>query len=143
MGEDWRNNLEAWLTRFVGALGHKTRGRMCPAYVAGLIGLGDRKSVQPMAARDGSVRYDRLHHIAASEMQFRWRLRCMPTRRSSTRRAPRNPDGGGGSTRAHCTSQNQKKSAMSPPLHKGSESHLSPHGYLEGSVRPRGTEVRA
>ena len=66
MGEDWRNELEAWLTPFVGALGHKTRGRMCPAYVAGLIGPGDRKSVQPMAARDGSVSYDQLHHFVAS-----------------------------------------------------------------------------
>lgn len=40
---------------------------MCPAYVAGLIGAGDRKSVQPMAARDGGVGYDQLHHFIASE----------------------------------------------------------------------------
>jgi SRSO17 transposase len=39
---------------------------MCPAYVAGLIGAGDRKSVQPMAARDGDVGYDQLHHFIAS-----------------------------------------------------------------------------
>ena len=51
----WRDDLEGWLAPFVAALGHKTRGRMCPAYVAGLIGPGDRKSVQPMAARDGVV----------------------------------------------------------------------------------------
>jgi SRSO17 transposase len=30
---------------------HKTRRRMCPLYVTGLIGAGDRKSVQPMAER--------------------------------------------------------------------------------------------
>src|SRR3546814_14433794 len=36
---------------------------MCPAYVAGLIGPGDRKSIQPMAARTGEVGYDRLHHF--------------------------------------------------------------------------------
>ncbi len=36
---------------------------MCPAYVAGLIGLGDRKSIQPMAARTGEVGYDRPHHF--------------------------------------------------------------------------------
>ena len=36
---------------------------MCPAYIAGLIGAGDRKSVQPMAARDGEVGYDQLHHF--------------------------------------------------------------------------------
>jgi SRSO17 transposase len=39
---------------------------MCPAYVAGLIGAGDRKSIQPMAARDGAVGYDQLHHFIAS-----------------------------------------------------------------------------
>jgi len=39
---------------------------MCPAYVAGLIGPGDRKNVQPMAARDGDVSYDRLHRFIAS-----------------------------------------------------------------------------
>jgi SRSO17 transposase len=38
---------------------------MCPVYVAGLIGPGDRKSVQPMAARDGAVSYDQLHHFIA------------------------------------------------------------------------------
>lgn len=63
--ENWRGDLETWLAPFVAALGHKTRGRMCPAYVAGLIGPGDRKSVQPMAARDGAVSYDQLHHFIA------------------------------------------------------------------------------
>jgi SRSO17 transposase len=66
MGDDWRNDLDRWLEPFVGALRHKTRGRMCPAYVAGLIGPGDRKSVQPMAARDAAVSYDQLHHFVAS-----------------------------------------------------------------------------
>ena len=61
----WRGDLETWLAPFVAALGHKTRGRMCPTYVAGLIGPGDRKSVQPMAARDGAVSYDQLHHFIA------------------------------------------------------------------------------
>ena len=63
--ENWQGDLETWLAPFVAALGHKTRGRMCPAYVAGLIGPGDRKSVQPMAARDGAVSYDQLHHFIA------------------------------------------------------------------------------
>ena len=39
---------------------------MCPAYIAGLIGPGDRKSMQPIAARDADVSYDRLHHFIAS-----------------------------------------------------------------------------
>jgi SRSO17 transposase len=63
---DWRDDLQRWLAPFVAALRHKTRGRMCPAYIAGLIGPGDRKSVQPMAARDTGVTYDRLHHFITS-----------------------------------------------------------------------------
>ena len=39
---------------------------MCPQYIAGLIGPGDRKSVQPMAARAGKAGYDQLHHFVAA-----------------------------------------------------------------------------
>src|SRR5258708_13116506 len=66
MGANWQDDLESWLAPFVAALRHKTRARMCPAYIAGLIGPGDRKSVQPMAIRDASVTYDQLHHFIAS-----------------------------------------------------------------------------
>ncbi len=65
MGETWKADLERWLSPFLDALRHKVRARMCPAYVTGLIGAGDRKSVQPMAARDGGVNYDQLHHFIA------------------------------------------------------------------------------
>ena len=63
MSEDWRKDLELWLRPFLAALRHKTRQRVCPAYIAGLIGPGDRKSVQPMAARDAEFGYDQLHHF--------------------------------------------------------------------------------
>ena len=66
MEADWRNELDAWLAPFAAALRNKTRRRMCPAYIAGLIGPGDRKSVQPMAARSDEVSYDRLHHFVGS-----------------------------------------------------------------------------
>jgi SRSO17 transposase len=66
MAEDWRSDLEIWLAPFLAALHHKTRARMCPAYIAGLIGPGDRKSVQPMAARAGDASYDQLHHFVSS-----------------------------------------------------------------------------
>jgi SRSO17 transposase len=66
METDWRGALDEWLAPFVAALRHKTRSRMCPAYIAGLIGPGDRKSIQPMAARDSNVSYDRLHHFITS-----------------------------------------------------------------------------
>src|SRR3954452_1901309 len=63
MDVDWRADLDRWLAPFVAALRHKSRARMCPAYIAGLIGPGDRKSVQPMAMRAGEVGYDQLHHF--------------------------------------------------------------------------------
>jgi SRSO17 transposase len=65
MTEDWRKDLETWLAPFLTVLRHKTRMRVCPAYIAGLIGPGDRKSVQPMAARGGEFGYDQLHHFVA------------------------------------------------------------------------------
>ena len=62
---DWEDELERWLKPFLDRLGHKTRQRMCPLYVAGLIGPGDRKSVQPMAERLATGSYDQLHHFIA------------------------------------------------------------------------------
>ena len=61
----WRAELEAWLGPFFRALGHPARQAMCPLYVAGLIGPGDRKSVQPMAKRLGLPSHDALHHFIA------------------------------------------------------------------------------
>lgn len=66
MDETWKSDLERWLAPFLDALRHKARARICPAYVAGLIGAGDRKSVQPMAARANGIGYDQLHHFIAS-----------------------------------------------------------------------------
>jgi hypothetical protein len=37
-----------------------------PAAIAGPIGVVDRKSVQPMAARDDDVGYDQLHRFIAN-----------------------------------------------------------------------------
>ncbi len=66
MDVDWQADLDSWLVPFVAAPRHKTRARMCPAYIAGLIGPGDRKSVQPMAMRAGEIGYDQLHHFVAA-----------------------------------------------------------------------------
>ena len=64
--ESWRSDLERWLEPFLAGLSHPARRRMCPQYIAGLIGPGDRKSVQPMAARAGEAGYDQLHHFVAA-----------------------------------------------------------------------------
>ncbi|WP_198400256.1 IS701 family transposase [Bradyrhizobium pachyrhizi] len=66
MDVNWQADLDRWLAPFVAALRHKTRARMCPAYIAGLIGPGDRKSIQPMATRAGEVNYDQLHHFVTA-----------------------------------------------------------------------------
>jgi SRSO17 transposase len=46
---DWKQELGRFLKPFLDRLGHKARRQMCPLYVSGLIGPGDRKSIQPMA----------------------------------------------------------------------------------------------
>jgi SRSO17 transposase len=63
---DWESDLERWLEPFLTHLSHRARRAMCPLYVAGLIGPGDRKSMQPMAERLGLAAYDRLHHFVSS-----------------------------------------------------------------------------
>jgi SRSO17 transposase len=64
--EGWRDDLERWLEPSLAGLSHPARRRMCPLYIAGLIGPGDLKSVQPMAARAAGVGYDQLHHFVAA-----------------------------------------------------------------------------
>src|SRR6202142_1416114 len=63
---NWEDELRGWLKPFLDRLGHKSRRRMCPLYVAGLIGPGDRKSVQPMAERLAPGDYDQLHHFVSA-----------------------------------------------------------------------------
>src|SRR5215210_4468089 len=62
----WEDELGRWLKPFLDRLGHKARRRMCPLYISGLIGPGDRKSVQPMAERLAPGDYDQLHHFVAA-----------------------------------------------------------------------------
>jgi SRSO17 transposase len=62
---DWKEELGRFLKPFLARLGHKARRQMCPLYVSGLIGPGDRKSIQPMAERLALGEYDQLHHFIA------------------------------------------------------------------------------
>src|SRR5450755_4636279 len=64
--ENWNAELRTWLSPFLEKLGHKARRQMCPLYLSGLIGPGDRKSVQPMAERFAPGDYDQLHHFVAA-----------------------------------------------------------------------------
>jgi SRSO17 transposase len=62
---DWESARQTWLEPVLAHLGHPARRRMCPLYVAGLIGPGERKSLQPIAARLAPTDYDQLHHFVA------------------------------------------------------------------------------
>ena len=65
-GSDWEQELGRWLAPYLTALGHKARQRWAPVYVQGLLGPGDRKSVQPMAARIAPADHEQLHHFIAT-----------------------------------------------------------------------------
>jgi hypothetical protein len=46
-------DLDLWLAPFLDVLGRKTRRTWAPFYVRGLLGPGERKSLQPMAMQLG------------------------------------------------------------------------------------------
>lgn len=66
VGSSSGQDLDAWLTPFLAVMGRKTRQRWAPLYLRGLLGPGDRKSLQPMAARLGLPGHDQLQHFIAS-----------------------------------------------------------------------------
>ena len=63
---DAGGDLDRWLAPFLDALGHKKRRTWAPLYLRGLLGSGERKSLQPMAARLGLSGHDQLQHFIAS-----------------------------------------------------------------------------
>jgi SRSO17 transposase len=65
---DWEAGFDRWLEPFLAALGHKGRRRWAPLYLRGLIGPGDRKSVQPMAGRVAPEDHEQLHHFIATSL---------------------------------------------------------------------------
>ena len=60
---DGLRDLDGWLKPFLGVMGRKTRREWAPFYVRGLLGPGERKSLQPMAARLGLPGHDQLQHF--------------------------------------------------------------------------------
>jgi SRSO17 transposase len=60
------SDLDRWLAPFLEVLGHKRRRTWAPLYLRGLMGPGERKSLQPMAARLGLSGHDQLQHFIAS-----------------------------------------------------------------------------
>lgn len=67
--ESERKRFEAYLERLTRVIGHADRKEPLRAYVTGLLLPGDRKSVEPMAARIDprhvSARHQSMHHFVA------------------------------------------------------------------------------
>jgi len=66
MTPDWEKQFERWLEPFLAALGNKKRRHWAPLYLRGLMGSGERKSVQPMASRIAPEDHEQLHHFVAT-----------------------------------------------------------------------------
>jgi hypothetical protein len=77
MEEDWHRDLEHWLEPYLQNLGNKTRRRMCPAYIAGLIGRAIARASSPWRpgqmhlAMTGCI----ISSVPASGTARRWKLR--------------------------------------------------------------------
>jgi SRSO17 transposase len=59
----WEGELERWLAPFLSALGREAQRRWAPVYLKGLILPGERKSVEPLAARVAPGSTEQLHHF--------------------------------------------------------------------------------
>src|SRR3954469_7125637 len=66
MAADVVRDLDEWLKPFLAVMGRKTRRTWAPLYVRGLLGPGERKSLQPMALQLGLGGHDQLQHFIAS-----------------------------------------------------------------------------
>jgi SRSO17 transposase len=62
---DWEVEFDRWLEPFLAAWRHKTRRRWAPIYLRGLLAPGERKSIEPLAARVSPNNAQQLHHFIA------------------------------------------------------------------------------
>ena len=63
---NWRTDLQAWLAPFLAAFPRAEQRRWAPVYLEGLLGPGERKSVEPMAAHVCPGDVQQLHHLVAT-----------------------------------------------------------------------------
>ncbi len=59
-------NSSGWLAPFLARLGRQERRHWAPSYLKGLILPGERKSVEPMAARVAPGDTQQLHHFVSA-----------------------------------------------------------------------------
>jgi SRSO17 transposase len=62
----WEDELERWLEPFLARLRRKEQRHWAPFYLKGLILPGERKSVEPMAARVAPGDLQQLHHFVST-----------------------------------------------------------------------------
>src|ERR687895_825141 len=63
---DWQAEFEAWLAPFLARLRRAEQRRWAPLYLKGLLLPGERKSVEPMAARVAPGDVQQLHHFVSA-----------------------------------------------------------------------------
>jgi SRSO17 transposase len=59
----WEGELERWLAPFLAVLNREAQRRWAPVYLKGLLLPGERKSVEPLAARVAPGSTEQLHHF--------------------------------------------------------------------------------
>ena len=64
--DHWEQELERWLEPFLARLRRKAQRRWAPFYLKGLLLPGERKRVEPMAARVAPGDVQQLHHFAST-----------------------------------------------------------------------------
>src|SRR5512143_3902743 len=62
----WEEQLEVWLEPFLERLRRKAQRQWAPSYLKGLLLPGERKSVEPMAARVAPGDVQQLHHFISA-----------------------------------------------------------------------------
>ena len=62
----WEDELERWLAPFLARLRRQAQRRWAPLYLKGLLLPGERKSVEPMAARVAPADTQQLHHFVST-----------------------------------------------------------------------------
>jgi SRSO17 transposase len=65
-GQGWEGELERWLEPFLERLRRQAQRHWAPVYLKGLILPGERKSVEPMAARVAPGDLQQLHHFVST-----------------------------------------------------------------------------
>ena len=64
--EGWEAELDVWLAPFLERLRRQAQRRWAPVYLKGLLLPGERKSVEPMAARIAPGDVQQLHHFVST-----------------------------------------------------------------------------